>query len=394
MELDAVSDGWVRVRFGDIIRQVKTNVDPDDARVSRYVAGEHMRTDNLHIRSWGTIGDGYLGPAFHRRFSAGQVLYGSRRTYLRKVAVPDFDGVCANTTFVCEPTDDRLLGGLLPFVMQGEPFHAHSINKSKGSVNPYVNWSDLASYEFWLPPSSLQQDIVDRLEAAEATFRAYEDADEALASSHVAFVDELTESQEYGSAGAAELDSLIDKSRPIAYGILKPGRHVEEGVPVVKVKDYPAGVVGTTDLLRTSPEIDAEYRRSRLAPGDVLLSIRGTVGRLAEVPPELSGANITQDSARIALRDDVDRAFVRAMLESRVVQRQIAVRTVGLAVQGINLRDVRKLRIPMPPESVRAELLEGQSAFEESRAELISAQNRLSELKRGLIAHVLTPVVR
>ncbi len=103
--------GWRVVRFGDVVRDVKVTVDPETSGLERYVAGEHMNTDDLHIRQWGTIGDGYLGPAFHRKFVKGQVLYGSRRTYLRKVAFADFDGICANTTFVLEPKDDGLLPG-------------------------------------------------------------------------------------------------------------------------------------------------------------------------------------------------------------------------------------------------------------------------------------------
>jgi len=93
-------NGWRWVTFGKVVRQVKVDVKPEVSDLERYVAGEHMETGNLHIRRWGTIGDGYLGPAFHRKFVTGQVLYGSRRTYLRKVAVAEFDGICANTTFV------------------------------------------------------------------------------------------------------------------------------------------------------------------------------------------------------------------------------------------------------------------------------------------------------
>lgn len=80
---------WRRVAFGDVVRQVKDRVDPEASGLKRYVAGEHMDTDDLRLRRWGRIGDGYLGPAFHMRFKPGHVLYGSRRTYLRKVAVAD-----------------------------------------------------------------------------------------------------------------------------------------------------------------------------------------------------------------------------------------------------------------------------------------------------------------
>lgn len=123
MGSDGLKSGWTRVAFGDVVRQVRDHVDPSTADLERYVAGEHMDTNDLRIRRWGTVGDGYLGPAFHMRFRPGQVLYGSRRTYLRKVAFAEFEGVTANTTFVIDTRDRNvLLPELLPFIMQTESF--------------------------------------------------------------------------------------------------------------------------------------------------------------------------------------------------------------------------------------------------------------------------------
>jgi len=130
---------WQRVRFGDVVEMVKEQVDPQSGEVERYVAGEHMQTENVHIRKWGNVGDGYLGPAFIRRFRKGQVLYGSRRTYLKKVAMAEFDGVTANTTFVLQADEGALLQELVPWIMLSENFTQHSIRESKGSTNPYIN---------------------------------------------------------------------------------------------------------------------------------------------------------------------------------------------------------------------------------------------------------------
>ena len=168
MSLNLEKSHWKRVTLGEVAAASKARIDPKDGSVERYVAGEHMDTDDLKVHRWGDIGETDLGPAFHRRFRAGQVLYGSRRTYLRKVAVADFDGVCANTTFVVETRDDAvLLQRFLPFVMMSEPFHAFAIAESKGSVNPYVNWSDIERYEFDLPPLEDQKRIADLLWAVE-----------------------------------------------------------------------------------------------------------------------------------------------------------------------------------------------------------------------------------
>lgn len=151
---------WKKATLGSVVSHSTQRSDPDSGEVLRFVAGEHMESDELRINKWGNIGDGYLGPAFTRRFFPGDVLYGSRRTYLRKLAVSDFDGICANTTLVLNTSnEERLLQDFLPVVMTTEAFHSYSVKESKGSVNPYVNWSDLAKYEFLLPPIDQQQEL-------------------------------------------------------------------------------------------------------------------------------------------------------------------------------------------------------------------------------------------
>jgi len=192
-ESGTLKSGWQQLKFGDVVRQVKDKVDPDTARLGRYIAGEHMDTDDLRIRRWGEIGANYLGPAFQMRFKPGQVLYGSRRTYLRKVAIPHFEGICANTTFVLESKDPKiLLPELLPFIMQTDRFNEHSVKQSKGSVNPYVNFSDLAWFEFVLPPLEDQKELVILLKAAKELHECFQDAHQAAWQVRLAAYIEIT----------------------------------------------------------------------------------------------------------------------------------------------------------------------------------------------------------
>ena len=153
-----------RVKFGDVVREVKAKVDRNNNPYEFYVAGDHMDTEDLTIRRRGLFATDDVGPAFIREFRRGQILYGSRRTYLKKVAVADFDGVTANTTFVLETVDESILRQrLIPFIMLSEGFTAWSIKKSKGSTNPYVLFSDIAAYEFDLPDIEVQDRLVKAL---------------------------------------------------------------------------------------------------------------------------------------------------------------------------------------------------------------------------------------
>ena len=86
------SQAWPLVRFGDVVRNVNDNVrDPLTSDLERYVGLEHLDPESLHIKRWGLIADGTT----FTRFQPGQVLFGSRRAYQRKVAVAEFDGICS-----------------------------------------------------------------------------------------------------------------------------------------------------------------------------------------------------------------------------------------------------------------------------------------------------------
>ena len=98
------------------------------------------------------------------------------------------------------------------------------------------------------------------------------------------------------------LEYCCEPDRPITYGILKPGPDTNGGVPYIKVRDFPNDQLIDSGFKRTTNEIDGKYQRSKLDEGDLLVSIRGTVGRLVRIPERLNGANITQDSARISIK--------------------------------------------------------------------------------------------
>ncbi|MEC4114769.1 restriction endonuclease subunit S [Myroides pelagicus] len=168
MEINIDKSNWSKVNFGDVAIQMKGTVDRDNTDLRYYVKGEHMNSEDVHIREFGELTDEYLGPAFIRYFKEGDILYGSRRTYLKKVAVAHFEGITSNTTFVINAKENVIDKRLLPFLMLSDKFTEHSIMHSKGSVNPYINWKDLANYEFLLPPKEQQAELAELLWAMDA----------------------------------------------------------------------------------------------------------------------------------------------------------------------------------------------------------------------------------
>lgn len=159
------------------------------------------------------------------------------------------------------------------------------------------------------------------------------------------------------SWASASLEAITDPLRPVSYGILKPGDDVQGGVPYVKVKNIRAGRIDVANLHRTTKEIAAGYRRSSLQEGDVLISIRGTYGRVAIVPGVLAGGNITQDSARLAPLPGILPEYLFWYLQSGPVQRHLQAIARGVAVKGVNIGDLRKLRVAFPDVDTQKQLV-------------------------------------
>jgi type I restriction enzyme S subunit len=144
------------------------------------------------------------------------------------------------------------------------------------------------------------------------------------------------------------------------------------------------GTVAVEQLRRTSNEIAHAYRRSMLAEGDLLVSIRGHVGRTSFVPRAASGANLTQDTARVAVSRNAEAKYVRRFIESPAARRWLDQHTKGVAVTGINLGDLRQLPVPLPPLPEQRRIAEILDRAEALRAKRRAAIAQLDELTQAI----------
>lgn len=168
-----LKSGWRRVKFGDVVQLSKArSQDPLSGGYERYVGLEHLEPGDLRIRRWGNVADGVT---FTSVFQPGQVLFGKRRAYQRKVAVANFSGVCSGDIYVLETKGAKvLLPELLPFICQTDAFFAHAVGTSAGSLSPRTNWTSLANFEFSLPPLEDQASLVELLSASLSAVHAVE----------------------------------------------------------------------------------------------------------------------------------------------------------------------------------------------------------------------------
>jgi type I restriction enzyme S subunit len=146
----------------------------------------------------------------------------------------------------------------------------------------------------------------------------------------------------------ARAETVVEPDAPILYGILQPGPIEPNGVPYVRPTEIVNDRIDLTEVRRTTQKIAEKYSRSKLKTNDIILSMVGTIGKVAIVGEELNGGNITQSSVRFrAAKGLVRHQYLAWSLRSPILRRQYDEARLGTAVPRLNVEDIRLLTIPL-----------------------------------------------
>lgn len=383
-EVKSLKPGWKRMKFGDVVQLSKArSKDPLADGIERYVGLEHLEPGDLRIRSWGNVADGVT---FTSVFQPGQVLFGKRRAYQRKVAVADFAGVCSSDIYVLETKDAQvLLPELLPFICQTDAFFEHAVGTSAGSLSPRTNWTSLADFEFALPSVEDQSAILEILTAAEACVIACEEAKQAHEKLLTSFIQESFLSFDMQHEHRPCKD-LMDK---ITVGIVvKPADlyvAAGTGVRALRSLNVLPGRFVLDEVVEISMEGHVAHQKSALSAGDIVIVRTGRPGDAAVVTPDLADTNCI-DLILAKPGASINAEYVVAFLNSQFGRRIFSSGTTGTAQQHFNVGEFSKLKLPVPPLSVQRELV---SKLAELKAPVQAIDKRLRD-SRATKAMVLS----
>ncbi|HCG6610706.1 TPA: restriction endonuclease subunit S [Vibrio parahaemolyticus] len=374
---------WKLVKFGDVAIQQKKTVDRDNTELTRYVKGEHMYSEDIHLREWGELKDEYLGPAFIRKFEEGDILYGSRRTYLRKVVVAPFEGITSNTTFVIRANDKLIDKRLLPYLMLSEGFSQHSILNSKGSVNPYVNWKDLASYEFLLPPLEKQNEILQLLELCSSALESSKQLLERCQKLVLAYRAEIFAVGKWKKARLndffeVQLGKMLSAKSKLG---LSPCKYLTN-------QNIQWGRIVTTDLNEMDFD-EKEKAKFELKSGDLLVCEGGDVGRTAIWRGELE--NCYYQKALHRLRSIDGKILPEIMLQFMQWSSfcgTFRALTGHTTIAHLTAIELKELKVPEIPREVQEYWKNKFEQAIDTESKLSAQLDHLKKLKMSLINQV------
>ena len=401
MGSDTLKPGWTRVAFGDVVRLSAARApDPEAAGFARYVGLEHLDPGDLTIRRWGDVA---AGTTFTSVFRPGHVLFGKRRAYQRKVAVPDFGGVCSGDIYVFESTSEHhLLPDLLPFICQTEGFFEHAIGTSAGSLSPRTNWKSLAAYEFALPPLDEQRRIAEVLTAITTVSQLHEQAAASAETVTETFLLRHLKGEHLGSVVCDEHFGEYSEKLPLTpighlltdtqYGLSKPA--VTGGkFRMLRMMDLADGVAVDSDSCLVDLSME-EFNRYRLDHGDVLFNRTNShelVGRTGVY--KLAGNHVFA-SYLIRLKTKTDRIlpdYLCAFLNAPVGRRQVMrCSTRAVSQTNVSASNLRTVLTPLPPLNDQRRVIE----YGDHLREACRAHRQRAKEAAGLASGVMNDMLR
>src|SRR5690554_2356870 len=191
--------------------------------------------------------------------------------------------------------------------------------------------------------------------------------------------------------GLIELKKLVKPDRKITYGIVQPGQYDPNGILLIRGQDYMTGWAERGSFFKVSPALHQKFKRSTTRSGDVLISIAGYTGTVAVVPSWIQEANLTQTTARICCKPDLmDGLYLSYFLQSDDGKLQSKRYTKGSAQEGLNLEDVEKFLISVPPLPEQQKIATILSSVDDVIGKTRAQIDKLKDLKTGMMQELLT----
>ena len=161
--------------------------------------------------------------------------------------------------------------------------------------------------------------------------------------------------------------------------------YVKEGVLYLRAINITSdGIDIKNNIKFISEERNKKLEKSELKPNDVLLVIVGaTIGKVALVPENIGKCNISRDIAKISVRERINPEYVLFYLETFLGQTQIQRYKTGFAQDGLYLKNVKQLKIILPPKNIQDQIINEVEKYRKiAKDHLHEYQKVLDEIKK------------
>ena len=335
-----------KYRFDQIAINSTEKKKPAEEDRFTYLGLEHLDSGTLRVTRFGTevapVGEKLV---MHK----GDVLFGKRRAYQKKVAIAPFDGIFSAHGMVLRPKEDVIDKDFFPLFISSDYFLDAAIKISVGSLSPTINWRDLKELEFELPDLAAQHKLAEILWSINDTMEAYKNL--------ISATDELVKSQFMEQFGSYLGDETRCATVEQVCTVFADGDWIEskdqadDGIRLIQTGNVGNGVY--LDKGERARYIDEEtfvrLNCTEVLPNDILISrLPDPVGRACIIPDGLGKSITAVDCSIVRLKSHVLPEFFVAYTMTTLYAAQIGSSVTGSTRKRISRKNLGQVVIPTP----------------------------------------------
>jgi type I restriction enzyme, S subunit len=363
---------------------------------------EHLEPLELKIKRHGSPND-IIGTKL--RFKSGQILFGKRRFYQKKLAIAECDGICSAHMLVLEAISDKILISFLPFLMQSDIFYQKALMISEGSLSPTIKWKNLAKQEFLIPSKQIQQKIINLISNIDQSITKTQYLLEKLKTYKNTKANELL-TRGIGHTKFKKVKSLFGKYEEIPedwklvsindftinhkQGFYTNQRYSKTGTRLVRITDLQNPILDyeSMPLLKLSEKDVSDFKVNK---GDFLFARSGAIGRFGIATKDIPcvfGSYIIRfvfDSTKI-LND-----YFGYFYQTSFVETQLNAIQQGSSNININAENIKSIKIKLPPVLEQQKIAFILSNIDEQINQLENHLTKLKTMRKSIINEKLTP---
>ena len=340
-----------KYKFGDLVFNITEKRSPVDGDEELYIGLEHLDSGSLRVTRWGSKvalkGD-------KLKMQKGDILFGRRNTYLRRVSIAPHDGLFSAHGMIFRARPECMDEDYLPFFIASDYFMDEAIRISVGSLSPTVNWKELKELEFEVPDLESQRETAKVLLAANDLKEEYEEL--------LALTDDLVKSQFIEMLGTAADNSrgypvgtISDVVCDVHYGTSRKASDDGDYAYLRMNNITYGGELDLADVKRISVP-PKELEGCLVKKGDVLFNrtnSRELVGKtcsfMLDEPMVIAGYII-----RLRMNGKVHPEYLSTFLNLDSSKKMLMAMSKGAVGQAnINAKEVQAIEIVIPPIDVQ-----------------------------------------
>ncbi len=364
-------------KFGEIAFNSTEKKKPVESDKSVYIGLEHLDSKDLRVNRWGSdvapIGDKLI-------MKKGDVLFGKRRAYQKKVAIAPFDGIFSAHGLVLRPKTDVVDKDFFPFFIASDYFLDAAIKISVGSLSPTINWGDLKELEFDLPSMEEQKRLAKILMAAEETRQAYKKLIKQTDDLIKIIYNEMIMNKSY------DFMSISDVCKILNGYAFQSKLYTNSGIRVIRITNVQKG-----KIVDDNPEFypiskQSEIQGYMLKENDLLVSLTGNVGRVGLVSKDLLPAGLNQRVA--CLRPNTNKIltdYLFYVLNQDKFEQDCIDSSNGIAQKNLSTIWLSNYQVPVPSENIQKEFVGRVQQAEQTKMATQQSLDALNETVRALV---------